>query len=356
MSGRLQQGKRACSMGSLMREHALILGDGQMALVMADALAANSVACRIWSPFPDDARSLQASRQSPRLEKFRLTGDVQVTGDDAAAFRDVTFCISAIPTQFLRSAWQRLRDRYADAGGILPIVSVTKGIENATGLRPTQVVVDALEMRSQEAFVCVLSGPSVAAELARRLPASLVVAASDQQLAARVQRLLRVPWLRIYSHDDVIGVEVAGAAKNVIALAAGMLDGLGAGDNAKSALLARGLAEIARLGVAMGARVETFFGVAGVGDLATTCFSPEGRNRTCGERLGRGERLDDVLKSMKSVVEGVSTTRSLVELSQRLNVDMPISRAVHAILFEGLSPQEAIRELMSREQKAERVG
>jgi glycerol-3-phosphate dehydrogenase (NAD(P)+) len=135
-----------------------------------------------------------------------------------------------------------------------------------------------------------------------------------------------------------------------------MLDGLKAGDNAKSALLARGLAEIARLGVAMGARVETFFGVAGVGDLATTCFSPEGRNRTCGERLGRGEKLDDILQSMASVVEGVPTTRSVVELARQLNVDLPISFAVHAILFEGLSPQEAIRDLMSRELKAEQVG
>jgi glycerol-3-phosphate dehydrogenase (NAD(P)+) len=342
-----------------MVEHVLILGDGQMALVMADALAANGVACRIWSPFAEDARALRASRRSSRLEKFLLAEAVEVTGDDAAAFQGVTLCISAIPTPFLRSVCQRLRARHttgaADGDGV-PIVSVTKGIENATGLRPTEVILDALQPQSHAASLCVLSGPSIAAELARRLPASLVVAASDHTLATRVQSVLRVPWLRIYSHDDVIGVEVAGAAKNVIALAAGMIDGLGAGDNAKSALLARGLAEIARLGVAMGARVETFFGVAGVGDLATTCFSPEGRNRTCGERLGRGERLDDVLKSMQSVVEGVPTTRSLVELSHRLNVDMPISRAVYAILFEGLAPQEAIRELMSREQKAERVG
>jgi glycerol-3-phosphate dehydrogenase (NAD(P)+) len=233
---------------------------------------------------------------------------------------------------------------------------VTKGIEVGTGLRPTQVLGQVLAMDDDDPRLCVLSGPSIAAELARRLPATLVAAASDEALASRVQDLLRVPWLRIYRSDDVVGVEVAGAAKNVIALAAGIVDGLKAGDNAKSALVARGLAEIARLGVAMGARVETFFGVAGVGDLATTCFSPEGRNRSCGERLGRGERLDDVLASMTSVVEGVPTTKSLVEVSRRLGVDMPITTAVHAILFNGLSPKDAIRGLMSREQKAERVG
>jgi glycerol-3-phosphate dehydrogenase (NAD(P)+) len=229
------------------------------------------------------------------------------------------------------------------------IVSVTKGIENRTLLRPTQVIADAIgggaaELRSATAppiTLCALSGPSIAAELARRMPASLVAASDDQGCACLVQDYLHVPWLRVYRNDDVLGVEMAGATKNVIALAAGMIDGLEAGANAKSALLARGLAEIARLGVAMGAKLDTFFGVAGVGDLATTCFSPEGRNRTCGERLARGETLQ---------------TKSVMELAQRHRVDMPITQAVHAILFEGLSPQNAIRELMSRQLKAEHVG
>ena len=335
----------------------LILGDGQMALVLADALVVRGIPARIWSPFPKDAASLRSTRQSPRLPGFRLAPEVDVTDDDDAAFRGVSVAISAIPSQFVREVWTRLK---AHANGAtrsdIPIVSVTKGIEVGTGMRPTQVLGQVLAMDDDDPRLCVLSGPSIAAELARRLPATLVAAASDEAFASRVQDLLRVPWLRIYRSEDVIGVEVAGAAKNVIALAAGMVDGLKAGDNAKSALVARGLAEIARLGVAMGARVETFFGVAGVGDLATTCFSPEGRNRSCGERLGRGERLDAVLASMTSVVEGVPTTKSLVEVSQRLGVDMPITTAVHAILFDGLSPKDAIRGLMSREQKAERVG
>ena len=171
-----------------------------------------------------------------------------------------------------------------------------------------------------------------------------------------MQELFGASWLRIYRLDDLVGVEIAGATKNVIALAAGMIDGLQLGFNAKSALLSRGLAEIARLGAAMGARVDTFFGVAGVGDLATTCFCPEGRNRTCGERLGRGETLDSILESTSSVVEGVATTRSVVQLAADRGVDMPITTAVHKILFNNLSPRDAIPTLMSREPKAEKIG
>ncbi len=165
-----------------------------------------------------------------------------------------------------------------------------------------------------------------------------------------------MPWLRVYRHGDLVGVEVAGATKNVIALAAGMVDGLEVGYNAKSALLARGLAEISRLGAAMGAAVETFFGVAGVGDLATTCFSPHSRNRSCGERLGRGESLSSILESTVSVVEGVPTTRSVTMLADRHGVEMPITAAVFRILFEGLAPVDAIRSLMQREPKAEQIG
>jgi glycerol-3-phosphate dehydrogenase (NAD(P)+) len=330
--------------------------------VLADALAAKGVSARIWSPFGKDAETLAATRTSPRLPDFRLADQIDVTADDRAAFAGVSMMVSAIPTQFLRQVWQRLRAalQQAEAGkGNRPpaaIVSVTKGLEIGTGLRPTQIIAEVLSLPPGDPRLCVLSGPSVAAELARRLPASLVVAADDQILARRVQELFRVPWLRVYRGDDVIGVEVAGAAKNVIALAAGMIDGIGAGSNAKSALLARGLAEIARLGQAMGGRIETFFGVAGVGDLATTCFSPEGRNRTCGERLGRGETLDDVLHSMKSVVEGVPTARSLVELARRMKIELPITEAVQAILTQRLSPADAIRGLMEREPKAERIG
>jgi glycerol-3-phosphate dehydrogenase (NAD(P)+) len=204
--------------------------------------------------------------------------------------------------------------------------------------------------------VAVLSGPTIAAELARRLPATMVAAAADPALAERVQRTFAMPWLRIYTNGDVMGVEIAGAAKNVVALAAGMVDGMELGSNAKSALLARGLAEIVRLGTALGARPETFFGIAGVGDLATTCFSPEGRNRSCGEALGRGEPLAQYLARTNSVVEGLATAHAILALAGRHGVEMPIVRAVESIVFHGKRPSDAIRDLMGREAGAERVG
>jgi glycerol-3-phosphate dehydrogenase (NAD(P)+) len=184
----------------------------------------------------------------------------------------------------------------------------------------------------------------------------MIAASDDAEFAGLIQRTFSTSWLRIYTNPDLLGVEIAGATKNIIAIAAGVLDGLAAGYNAKSALLARGLAEIARLGAAMGAAPETFFGIAGVGDLATSCFSPEGRNRSCGEALGRGEKLEAYLKKQTSVVEGVATTRSVIDLAAKYRVDMPITAAVHAVLFKGVDPLDAIGRLMSRELKGERVG
>ncbi len=329
-----------------------IVGDGQMGLVLADALAERGVAVRLWGPFPDEVVALAETRGSPRLPGFRLPDAVEVTADDAAALAGCGMIVNAIPTQFIRSVWRRLGPG-VPAGA--PFVCVSKGIENDTLLRPTQVIADVLgePHDSADRPMCALSGPTIAAELAARKPATMVAASADEAMRQRVQDLFSVPWLRIYRNDDPCGVELAGATKNVIALAAGMVDGLGAGDNAKSALLARGLAEIARLGVALGARVDTFFGVAGVGDLATTCFSPSGRNRTCGDRLGRGESLDAILASTVSVVEGVPTTRSVKQIAAREGVEMPITEAVHAILFEGMTPGTAIRELMGRAPKAE---
>jgi glycerol-3-phosphate dehydrogenase (NAD(P)+) len=202
----------------------------------------------------------------------------------------------------------------------------------------------------------VLSGPTIASELARQLPATLLCASDHEPFAALVQGIFSRPWLRIYTSHDPIGVEIAGAAKNVVALAAGILDGLEMGFNAKSALLARGLAEIVRLGLAMGAKQETFFGIAGVGDLATTCFSPEGRNRTLGEKIGRGMSLPEALAATNGVVEGVETCKSLRALAQKHAIEMPIAAAVHSVLFENHSPAQAVRDLMGRSAKAERIG
>lgn len=348
-----------------------ILGIGQMGLVCASVLAAADRPSGknrpseptpapthdiiIWGHNQEEAGELAQTRKSARLPGFRLPDSVRVSFKDSEALSRAALIVSAIPVQYSRDAWTRMRKHVPKEASVL---SVSKGIENATLLRPTQVIADVLEddQDSRPRSLGVLSGPTIASELARFLPATMIAASDDAEFAKSVQRLFSTSWLRVYTNPDLLGVEIAGATKNIIAIAAGVLDGLKVGYNAKSALLARGLAEIARLGAAMGASSETFFGIAGVGDLATSCFSPEGRNRTCGEALGRGEKLDAFLKRTPSVVEGVATTRSVMDLSRKYKVEMPITAAVHAVLFEKVDPIEAIGRLMSRELKGERVG
>ncbi len=336
-----------------------ILGVGQMGLVCANILALEragpSAEVVMWGHSPDEIGRVAQTRRSDRLEGFVLPDSVRVELTDEQALAGADLIVSAVPVQFMRSAWERLRAHVPNGAGV---VSVAKGIENETLLRPTQIIADVLcdDPDGRPRPLATLSGPTIASELARCMPATMAVASDDAAFADRVQKLFSTSWLRIYTNPDVLGVELAGATKNVIAIAAGILDGLSAGYNAKSALLARGLAEISRLGTAMGANRETFFGVAGAGDLATTCFSPEGRNRSCGEALGKGRKLDDYLASSPFVVEGVATTKSVMDLARKYRVDMPITAAVHAVLFEGLDPLEGITRLMSRELKGERVG
>ena len=334
-----------------------ILGCGQMGLVCAEMLcrSARPVEVTVWGHDQDEVGELSQMRRSTRLPEYELDPSVRVALTDGAALEGADLIVSAVPTQHTRGAWERLRPVVpADAS----VVSVAKGIENGTLLRPTQVIADALadDPDARPRRIGCLSGPTIATELARCLPATMIAASDEPAFAEAIQHLFTTTWMRIYTNPDLLGVELAGATKNVIAIAAGVLDGMQAGSNAKSALLARGLAEITRLGVAMGADSDTFFGIAGVGDLATTCFSPFGRNRSCGEALGKGEALDAYLARTASVVEGVATTRSVMELAERYRVEMPIASAVHRVLFEGLDPLDAIAGLMSREMKDETVG
>lgn len=319
-----------------------------MALVLADVLAFRGVATTLVSPFPEAARRLAESRVSERLPGFRLPTGIQVTADPTE-IGAATLVVAAIPTQYIRSHFTSIAGRIPRD---VPIVSIAKGIEVESFRLPCEILVETCGRRG----IAALSGPTVAAELARRLPAVLVAASESSELSARVQSTFTSPWTRIYQSDDLVGVELAGACKNVIAIAAGVVDGMGLGANAKSALLARGLAEIARIGVALGGRLETFFGIAGAGDLATTCFSPEGRNRSFGERLGRGERVADALAGTISVVEGVPTARALVQIARSRGIDVPISEAVAAMVYDGLDPREALRQLMGRATTTERIG
>ncbi|MHC4705204.1 MAG: NAD(P)H-dependent glycerol-3-phosphate dehydrogenase, partial [Planctomycetota bacterium] len=223
----------------------------------------------------------------------------------------------------------------------IAIVSVAKGVENKTLLRPTQIVAEILRSGADDNLAA-LSGPTIADELARRLPATACVASRDEELSRRIQITFSATWFRVYTNTDIVGVELAGATKNVIAIAAGIIDGAGAGDNAKAALLTRGLAEITRLGTAMGARAQTFSGLTGLGDLVTTCISPSGRNRA-----------EQATNATESVVEGVATCQSVVALAGRYGIEMPITRAIYQVLFENKPVQTAITELMTRQLKAE---
>ena len=372
-----------------MPQNITIIGDGSMATVCALLLDGNGEKVTVWGAFAEHVAELIQRRENRRyLPGHPIPESIRYTADAATAFKGADLILSAVPTQYVRPVWERIAP-FTPAG--VPIASVAKGIENDTLLRPTQVVADVLLKkatgdrrqetggrregdskkasdlpstrnssapddpdRAARSFAAI-SGPSVADELARCLPATVCAASDDEAFAKRLQETFTTSWFRVYTNSDLLGVELAGATKNVIALAAGILDGLQAGNNAKSALLSRGLAEITRLGVAMGAKQDTFFGIAGVGDLATTCFSPTGRNRTCGEQLGKGRKLEEVLASIKGVVEGVATTKSVVALAQKYKVEMPITQAVHEVLFEGLDPIEAISQLMSRKRKPERI-
>ncbi len=320
-----------------------------MALVLADLLAARGTPVSILSPFEAEASRLGASRQSVRLPGFTLAPSVSVTAD-AACLATATLVVCAIPTQFIRATFERIAPRLPR--GVL-VVSVSKGIELESFRVPCDILRAVL---GSDAPLAALSGPTVAAELARRLPAVLVAASEQPEMSARIQEAFTSPWTRIYQSSDLIGVELAGACKNVIAIAAGVTDGMQLGINTKSALLARGLAEIARVGVALGGKLETYFGVAGVGDLATTCFAPEGRNRTFGERLGRGERADAVLASMTSVVEGVPTASALVRVAKEHAIELPICEAVAEMVAGTLEPRVALAQLMKRSTAMERIG
>lgn len=330
-----------------MVEQVAMIGDGQMATVCSVMLADRGTHVRMWGQDPDHVAALKSVRENRRyLPGLHIPERVSFTSDAEAVFVGADLIISAVPCQYMRSVWTRLAPAYPRG---VPIASVSKGIENDTLLRPSQIVQDVVG----PAPVVALSGPSIAAELARCLPATVVAASNDLSLAKLVQNAFSSQWFRVYTNDDLLGVELAGATKNVIALAAGIVDGLKAGDNAKAALLARGLVEITRLGVTMGARRETFSGLAGLGDLVTTCVSPVGRNRSAGQLIGQGRKVDEVIAGTSSVIEGIPTTRSVYQLARKHQVDMPITEAVHGVLFEGKDVIATLSELMTRRLKGE---
>ncbi|HEV2947626.1 MAG TPA: NAD(P)H-dependent glycerol-3-phosphate dehydrogenase [Gemmataceae bacterium] len=326
-----------------------ILGDGAWGTAIAILLARDpDYQVSLWSAREDNGRILRERRENiTYLPGVAIPEAVELTTDVSQAVTGAEILIVAIPTVYMRPTLQRIAPALLDD---LPVLSLAKGMEIGTFMRPTEIIRQTLEAHQLAA----LSGPSHAEEVSRGLPTTVVVAGEDGELAKWIQERLSTERFRVYTNSDVIGVEVAGALKNIIGIAAGICDGLGLGDNAKSALLTRGLVEMARFGVAVGARRETFFGLAGVGDLITTCISPHGRNRQVGLRLAKGDKLSEIQATMKMVAEGVYTTRSVHAQAAELNVSMPITAEIYRVLYENKAPSAAVNDLMLREPTSER--
>jgi glycerol-3-phosphate dehydrogenase (NAD(P)+) len=328
-----------------------IVGNGAFGSALAIVYAGRGHDVAIWGHDSVYTAAIAATRRNPRYlpEAVELPPAIRITSDGAAALAGAECVIVAVPTQHVRDVLTELRAHLPRA---VPLISVCKGLEQRSSLRPSAVI---REVVGEGHPILVLSGPSHAEEVAIGLPAALVLAGPDEKIVAAQQGALRGSSLRVYLQSDLLGVELCGALKNVIALAAGMAEGLGYGDNAKAAILARGIVEMARYGVAEGADLRTFYGIAGIGDLAVTAFSRHGRNRAFGERIGRGDSLDVALAATRKVAEGVWTSRVVRARARELGIEMPITEMVCAILFEGMAPATAVRSLMERDSKDERL-
>lgn len=327
-----------------------VIGAGSYGTALAITLARAGRSVRLWARREVAASFMREERHNPTyLPGAHIPESVFITSDLDEAVDGARFWVFATPSHAVREAGKRAAPHVTDD---VIAISVAKGIENETLLTTSQVLSEVLTDLPRSR-IAVLYGPSHAEEVADDVPTAVVVAAPDPEIAREVQQLFMSGMFRVYATTDVVGVEIAGSVKNVMAIAAGISDGVGYGDNAKAALITRGMAEIRRLGLAMGADAATFAGLAGIGDLVVTCMSRHSRNRFLGEQIGHGRSLDEVQAEMKMIAEGVRTTRSVKALAERYGVEMPITDAVYDILFQGKSPVVAVKELMAREARDE---
>ncbi len=325
-----------------------IIGDGGWGTTLAILLYKKGYNIILWGAFPDYVKVVDRKRVNSKfLPGVNIPKEISITSDLDKALPGADLVVLAVPSQYMRSVAKKIYQTGQSFDA--PFLSAAKGIEAKTLMRMSEVVKDVLGKRE----IAVLSGPTISYEVVRGLPTAVVAASRDSNLAERLQKIFTTGAFRVYTSDDVIGVELGGALKNVVAIAAGALDGLGLKANTKAGLLTRGLAEISRLGAAMGARRETFYGISGLGDLVTTCISEHGRNRWFGEQLGRGKTPREILKKTEMVVEGVVTAKSAYELAKKYNVEMPITEQVYQVLYKGKPPKKAIADLMNRSLKAE---
>lgn len=328
-----------------------VIGAGGWGTALAILLAEKGHDVGLWQFESDQVEGMIRTRENAvYLPGVRIPERVLISGKLSDAVPDREMVVFAVPCQYARSVAREAASMLAAKS---LVVNVAKGIENETLKRMSEVLLEEIGGLTPDR-VATLSGPSHAEEVSRKIPTTVVTASNDQGTAERIQDAFMTPSFRVYTNSDIIGVELGGALKNVIALASGICDGLGFGDNTKGALLTRGAAETSRLGRMMGACAETFAGLSGMGDLITTCISPHSRNRHVGEKIGKGLSLDGIMKDMGGMVaEGVPTTRSAYQLSRKLSVEMPITDQMYKLLFEGKTPQDAVFDLMVRDAKPE---
>lgn len=324
-----------------------VLGDGGWGTTLSILLYRKKYDITLWGVFPEYISYLKDKRENNKfLAGISIPNELKITDSIEEATKGAEVIVLAVPSQYMRSILEKLKPLNLKKA---IFVNVAKGIENSTLKRMSELIQEALG----KVKIATLSGPSIAREVAKGIPATVVASSEVKGLAKKVQEVFRAETLRVYTSDDLIGVELGGSLKNIIAIAAGINDGLGFGANSKAALLTRGLVEMARLGVAMGAKKETFSGLSGMGDMITTCVSPHGRNRWLGEEIGKGKKLKDIQEETEMVVEGVATTKSAYELAKKYKVEMPITEQIYQVLYHGKDPRQAVVELMKREPKPE---
>jgi glycerol-3-phosphate dehydrogenase (NAD(P)+) len=327
-----------------------VLGAGSWGTTLALVLHENQHKVMLWTFWEDQAKQMIETRENPQfLPGIRLPDDLEISSDLKLVCAGKDMIVAAVPSQFLRSSIEKIAD--LDLTKTI-ICNVAKGIEKDSGMTMSQVLLDVLK-HEQKGNIAILSGPSHAEEVSIKQPTAIVASAFNLKIAKIVQKAFMTSYFRVYVNGDLRGVELGGALKNVIAIAAGISDGAGYGDNTKAAIMTRGIYEITRLGVAMGARSSTFAGLSGIGDLIVTCMSHHSRNRYVGQEVGKGRKLDDVLKEMVMVAEGVVNTKSAMQLAERYKLDLPIISEVYNVLFEDKNPRLAMEDLMLRQSKKE---
>ncbi len=337
------------------KQNVAVLGAGSWGMALALVLDYNGHNVALWEFRPDAAKKLKETRDASEfLSGITLPDTIDVDSDLEKICQNKDILVAAVPSHVVREVATKIGEMKISP---LPkaVVNVAKGIENNSLLRMSQVLQECVPWLNSDNVVT-LSGPSHAEEVSRRIPTAIVSACTNFEIAEYIQKIFMNKYFRVYTNKDIIGVELGGSLKNIIALAAGICDGAGFGDNTKAALQPRGLVEIVRLGTAMGAQPITFAGLSGMGDLIVTCMSRHSRNRYVGEQIGKGRKLKEILDEMVMVAEGVKTTRSAYELSKKFNVEMPITHQVYQVLFEDKNPEDALYELMMRGPKEERWG